>query len=151
MIYAEAWRTRIGFSVKSLPEERSSMKRQTKLWVRKAKDDIVGARSLERSKPALNDLICFHCQQCGEKYIKALVQELGLAVPRTHILEELLVLLRPHDSSIGRLRPSAVSLSRYAVQFRYPGKNASKRQALAALRHAESVRKEIRTRVDLPP
>ena len=119
--------------------------------MRKAEDDIVGARSLEQSKPRLNDLICFHCQQSAEKYLKALVQELGLVVPRTHILEELLPLLRPHDPSIERLRRSAESLSRYAVRFRYPGKNASKRQALAALRRAENVRKEIRTRLGLPP
>jgi HEPN domain-containing protein len=80
-----------------------------------------------------------------------MLQELGSVVPRTHILEELLVLLRPHAPAIDRLRRSAVSLSRYAVRFRYPGKIATRRQALAALRHAEIVRKEIRIRLALPP
>ena len=61
------------------------MKRLTAQWVRKAEDDIVGARSLEQSKPPLNDLICFHCQQSAEKYLKALVQESG-SRSATHIL-----------------------------------------------------------------
>ena len=47
------------------------MKRLTGLWVRKAEDDLVGARSLARAKPSLNDLICFHCQQSAEKYLSA--------------------------------------------------------------------------------
>jgi HEPN domain-containing protein len=127
------------------------MKRQTKLWVRKAEDDFVGARTLEQSNPYLNDLICFHCQQSAEKYVKALVQELGIAVPRTHILEDLLLLLLPYDPTLKRLLRSLTSLTRFAVVFRYPGKIASKRTALSALRHAESVRKEIRTRLGLPP
>ena len=37
-----------------------------------------GATSLGQSKPPLNDLICFHCQQSAEKYLKALLQERGL-------------------------------------------------------------------------
>ncbi len=127
------------------------MKSQTKLWVRKAEDDFVGARTLEQNKPQLDDLICFHCPQSAEKYVKALVQEFGMVVPRTHILEDLLLLLLPHDSTLKRLRRSLVSLTRYAVVFRYPGKLASKKKALTALRHAENVRKEMRTRLDLPP
>jgi HEPN domain-containing protein len=62
------------------------MKRLTGLWVRKAEDDLVGAKSLARAKPSLNDLICFHCQQSAEKYLKALLQESGAVPPRTHNL-----------------------------------------------------------------
>jgi HEPN domain-containing protein len=112
---------------------------------------MVGARELEQTRPPLNDLICFHCQQSAEKYLKALVQELGIVVPRTHILEDLLLLLLPHDSTLKRLRRGLTSLSRYAVAIRYPGRTASRKKALAALRHAESARHELRTRLKLPP
>ena len=42
-------------------------------------------------------------------------------------------------------------LARGKVLYRYPGDNASKKQALTALRHAESLRKAIRARLALPP
>ncbi len=31
----------------------------------------LGQQSLAQGKPSLNDLICFHCQQSAEKYLKA--------------------------------------------------------------------------------
>ncbi len=127
------------------------MKRQTARWVRKAEADLVGARSLAATKLPLHDLICFHCQQAAEKYLKALVQELSLVVPHTHNLEDLLVLLVPHDAALRKLRRALVSLSRYAVDVRYPDDNASKREAVAALRHAGRVRHELRARLRLPP
>jgi tetratricopeptide (TPR) repeat protein len=45
--------------------------------------------------PPLRDLACFPCQQAAEKYLKALLQELGAVVPKTHDLEELLDLVLP--------------------------------------------------------
>jgi HEPN domain-containing protein len=33
-------------------------------------------------------LNCFHCQQSGEKYLKALIQELGVFPPRTRNLDD---------------------------------------------------------------
>jgi predicted nucleotidyltransferase len=56
-----------------------------------------GART-RRPNAAPRDLTCFHCQQAAEKYFKALRQENGAAVPRTHDPEELLDLLLPHDA-----------------------------------------------------
>src|SRR5689334_22805181 len=111
------------------------MKRLTASWVRKAEADLLGARSLEQSTPPLHDLVCFHCQQSAEKYLKALLQELGRPVPRTHNLDDLLQLLLPHDATLRPLRRALVSLGRFAVDYRYPGANATKRQAQAALRH----------------
>jgi HEPN domain-containing protein len=119
--------------------------------VRKAEADLLGARSLSREKPPLHDLTCFHCQQSAEKYLKALLQELGIVPPRTHHLEDLLHLLLPSDPKLRILRRQLVSLSRFAVDFRYPGFNATKRHASIALRYAERIRLEIRTRLGLRP
>jgi HEPN domain-containing protein len=110
-----------------------------------------GARSLEKSKPPLNDLICFHCQQSAEKYLKALFQEWGLVPPRTHDLDKLLTLLLPRDAALRKLRRQLESLTQYAVDFRDPGDNATRKQTVSALRHAENVRQEIRIRLKLPP
>ena len=125
------------------------MKRHTAPWVRKSEDDLAGARTLAASSPPQKDLVCFHCQQAVEKYLKALLQELGAVVPRTHDLEDLLDLLLPHDGTLAPLRMGLTSLSRYAVEFRYPGPRATLRQMQAALRTADHVRSELRTRLGL--
>jgi len=97
-----------------------------------------------------HDLTCFACQQSAEKYLKALLQEAGQVVPRTHDLELLLALLLPRDAALSSLRRAASILSPYAVEFRYPGRVANKRQARAALRHASKVRAAVRERLGLP-
>ena len=101
------------------------MKRLTAQWVRKAEDDIRGATSSAQSKPPLNDLICFHCQQSAEKYLKGLLQEWGLEPPRIHDLVKLLSLLLPRDSKLRSLGRQLASLTSYAVDYRYPGDNAT--------------------------
>jgi HEPN domain-containing protein len=88
--------------------------------------------------------VCFHCQQCAEKYLKGLMEELGLLVPKTHDLDALLTRLAPHHPALQALRRGMLFLSDFAVDARYPGKWARKRQALAALRWAERVRTQAR-------
>jgi HEPN domain-containing protein len=140
-----------GSCVRFSRRARFSMKRPTAKWVRKAEDDLGCARAVEQTKPLFHDQICFLCQQSAEKYLKALFQEWGLVSPRTHNLEDLLRLLLPRDAALRTLHRRLKSLSRYAVDFRYPGKRAFRRQAQTALRHAEEVRREVRARLGLTP
>jgi HEPN domain-containing protein len=92
-----------------------------------------------------------HSQQSAEEYIKALSQEWSLVPPRTHDLINLLTLLLPHDASLNTLRSPLKSLTRFAVDFRYPGERSTRRDALTALRHAENIRNAIRGRLALSP
>ncbi len=62
-------RRTIGSCVRSWRKGRSSMKRTTASWVRKAEEDIGGARDLAARKPPGRNLVCFHCQQAAEKYL----------------------------------------------------------------------------------
>ena len=120
------------------------MKRLTAEWVMKAEEDFAAARELARARKRLHDGVCFHCQQSAEKYLKALLEERGLAVPKTHILVSLLPLLRPHFPGIQSLRRGTDFLTRFAVDTRYPGHRATKRQAESSLRWAQRVRDTIR-------
>ena len=95
--------------------------------------------------------MCFHCQQAAEKYLKALVQENGLVVPKTHQLDDLLALLLPGNPTLARLQRKAGSLTQFAVDYRYPGLMASKRQMEAALRHAGQIRLVCRGKLNLHP
>jgi HEPN domain-containing protein len=73
------------------------------------------------------------------------MEETGLTVPRTHVLKDLLTLLRPFNPSLGPLRRGLTFLTRFAVETRYPGDSATKRQATAALRWAYKVRTAARS------
>ena len=125
------------------------MKRETAQWVRKAERDWEVAHRLAGDDPPPRDIVCFHCQQAAEKYLKALLQESGFKVPRTHELADILDLLLPGDASLAQLRRKSASLTRYAVDYRYPGEIASKRQMEAALRHADQIRLECRSKLKL--
>jgi HEPN domain-containing protein len=105
---------------------------------------LVLAKQGRRSNVPVHDGVCFHCQQCAEKYLKGLMEELGLAVPKTHYLALLLSALAPHHPSLNSWRRGLLFLSAFAVAARYPGRQASKRQAVAALRWAERVRTQAR-------
>jgi hypothetical protein len=79
------------------------------------------------------------------------MEELGLTIPYTHNLVALLPLLTPHHGALRALRRGLDFLTRFAVDTRYPGDNAHKRQARAALRWAGRVRAACRTLLGIPP
>lgn len=126
------------------------MERLTADWMRNADADLAAARRLAPGDEQLYDQLSFHGQyKAAEKYLKALLQENGIAVSKTHDLKEFLDLLLPIDITLAPLRRMLVSLSRYAVEFRYPGARATLRRMTAALRRTERIRGELRTRLGL--
>ena len=127
------------------------MKRTTKEWVRKAEADLVIAQRSSQGKVPLHDGVCFHCQQCAEKYLKALLEELGRAIPRTHNLDDVVNLLLVHYPGLRSLRRGLIFLTNFAVETRYPGENASKRQATTALAWIESMRTVVRNLLGIRP
>jgi HEPN domain-containing protein len=103
------------------------------------------ANALSLLAPPVHDGVCFHCQQCAEKYLKALLVELGLPVAKTHDLDHLLSSLQPHHPSLRSLRRGLLFLNDYAVETRYPSKWTNKRQAASAQRWACRIRDACRT------
>lgn len=120
------------------------MKRATREWVRKAEADHLAATALAAASDPHHDAVCFHCQQSAEKYLKALLEEAGQPVPKTHDLDRLLALLRPTHSGLAQLRRGLMVLTEYGVDVRYPGFRATKRQAASAARWAAKVRDACR-------
>ena len=81
------------------------MKPLTREWVDKAEGDFITARRELRARKVPNyDAACFHAQQCAEKYLKARLQEEGIAFSRTHDLATLLDLLLPVEPSWAVMR-----------------------------------------------
>jgi HEPN domain-containing protein len=99
----------------------------------------------------LHDLVCFLSQQSVEKYLKSLLEELAIHIPRTHNLVDVLDMARPHFPTLRPLRRGAFFLNDFAVEIRYPGEKATKRQAVAALRWASRVRTTVRQLLGIRP
>ncbi len=119
-------------------------------WVQKADGDYAAAKCLSQAPEPVDDAICFHAQQCVEKYLKAWLQEANIAFRRTHDLEELLALVLPTVPAWARWEPDFLILTTHAVDFRYPGKTSSSADAQHAMKVCEEVRTEIRANLGLP-
>ena len=121
------------------------MKRATRDWLKKAEADYLAAVDLaRRRKIPLPDQVCFHCQQCAEKYVKARLEEANVRIPKTHDLGELLKLALPFAPLWSALQPALRSLSQYAVAFRYPGDEATDAEVKSAMTNCKAIRKEVR-------
>jgi HEPN domain-containing protein len=106
----------------------------TREWVEKAEADFLTAQREYRARKAPNyDAVCFHSQQCVEKYLKALLQEHNIAFGKIHDLAVLLNLLLVVHPAWSVYLPAMRSLSAYAVEFRYPGFTADRALAKSAL------------------
>lgn len=117
------------------------MKPLTREWVQKAEGDWNTARRELRVRKSPNlDAVCFHAQQCAEKYLKALLQERGSAIPRTHNLEALAKPLLPSNPALAGHTASLRTLGAYAVEARYPGRSSDRAMAREALAHCKVVR-----------
>jgi HEPN domain-containing protein len=79
-----------------------------------------------------------------------LLEELGITVAKTHDLDKLLTVVRPHHSTLQSLKRGLLFLTEFAVDTRYPDNSTTKRQVAAALRWADKVRATARAVLGLP-
>jgi HEPN domain-containing protein len=121
------------------------MKAITQEWVNKAEGDFATAqRELQVKESPNHDAVCFHSQQCIEKYLKACLQEAAITFGKTHDLTALLNLLITLEPNWNTMRPTLDALTTYAVEFRYPGASANQLLANQAFQDYSSIRQIIR-------
>jgi HEPN domain-containing protein len=117
-------------------------------WVSKAEGDFLTAgRELRARKSPNYDAVCFHAQQCAEKYLKAVLQENDKPIPKIHNLIELMLLCEKMDSTFEMLRADLVTMERFSVGVRYPGEMAEKEDAQSAYAAAGTVRTFVRQKL----
>ena len=109
------------------------MKPMTVEWIGKAEGDfaIVLRESRARKNPSF-DGICFHAQQCAEKYLKARLCEAGIEFAKVHDLTALLNQVVEIEPAWERFREDLAYLSDFAVTYRYPGESADRATAADA-------------------
>jgi len=126
------------------------MKPITGEWIAKAEGDFATAEREARARKNPNyDGICFHAQQCCEKYLKAILCEVDISFPKIHDLVALLDLLLPVAPMWEVHREDLAFLSDYAVAFRYPGDFADRESAMEARNRCRRVRGAARDRLGL--
>ena len=115
-------------------------------WIEKADADFRVATREQRIKEEPSfDAVCFHCQQCVEKYIKGLLVFHNVTFPKVHNLGYLLDLLLPQYPLMEGWRSSLNDLTIYGGEYRYPGESATEEQVKQAYKACRAFRDEART------
>lgn len=121
------------------------MKPETTEWTAKADADLSTAqREVTVVDSPNHDAVCFHAQQCAEKYLKAALVENGVRVPRIHDLEALINLLISQYPALQNVLHHARMLSAMAVEVRYPGMTADEEDAEESVNCAVAIREVVR-------
>jgi HEPN domain len=119
-------------------------------WIEKAGADYKSAVALQRRrKEPLPDIVCYYCQQCVEKYLKAYLIAQGSTPPRIHDLEDLLNLCALYDATLTARLPLVHVLNPYGVFIRYPGMTATVAEAQAAVHAMRRLRTSLRRTLGL--
>ena len=115
-------------------------------WISKAENDLKNAaNTLKMGEDCPTDTVCFHAQQCSEKYLKAILVSKGIPFPKTHDLSSLIAIL-PKDLHTLLTSEEQELLTDYATVTRYPGgyEDITLSEARSAVRVARRIRKDIR-------
>lgn len=126
------------------------MKPMTDEWVAKAEGDFaIVERESRARKNRSYDGICFHAQQCAEKYLKARLCEENISFTKVHDLVALLEQALPAEPLWESFREDLAFLSDFAVAFRYPGESADNESAMDARRRCRRFRSAARSALGL--
>lgn len=118
-------------------------------WIQKAENDLKTATlTLRFEEECPTDTVCFHVQQCVEKYLKAFLTHRGIDFPKVHDLKQIVRLLPP-GVQVPLSREDQDQLTEYATAMRYPGdyEPIGVKEAKRAVRMAQRVRKAIREKL----
>jgi len=92
-----------------------------KNWLMKADNDLKVANNEINMDEPVTDVICFHAQQCVEKYLKAYLVFNDIEFRKTHNIAELIELCKEKDPEFSELyRLRIQELTAYATELRYP-------------------------------
>jgi HEPN domain-containing protein len=122
---------------------RSDKINTVKAWFKKAENDIRTAEYTMTMDNPPYDTVCFHAQQCAEKYIKGFLIFHEIDFPKTHSIEDLVLLCEDIAPSLESEIGDVEVLSIYAVETRYPSEmyyEMPKEKAYEAIELAKKIK-----------
>lgn len=120
----------------------SELRHDVAAWVRKAELDRGIALSVDRF--LFSDGVCFHSQQCIEKYLKAILVAHDEVPERIHDLVVLGTEASDHYPRIAEMLESLSFLNPFSMLIRYPDKDTAPDEADEAIEVMERVRVVLR-------
>ncbi|GBU28647.1 hypothetical protein R84B8_02207 [Treponema sp. R8-4-B8] len=114
-------------------------------WLDKGKDDLRVAEYLSAMNyPTPDEIICFHCQQSAEKYLKAFIFYLDIEPEKNHDLRYLLEICKKNKPEFSILSSNVFILNRYSVLPRYPNElDISDEDMKTAIANAKSIQEFV--------
>ena len=89
-------------------------------WLELAEMDLGAAKYLLGMRPVPVEIICYHCEQAAEKFLKGALTLFQIEPPKTHDLLQLCKMCCEVDERFAQLVDACVELTPYGVQIRYP-------------------------------
>jgi HEPN domain-containing protein len=90
-------------------------------WLRYAQNDLIVAKHcIEDLHPKQTEIASYHCQQCGEKALKAFLIYKDIEPPKIHDLKVLCKMCRDIDASFDCISSQCAHLTPYSITARYP-------------------------------
>lgn len=117
-------------------------------WVDYATRDLASAKHLFTLIPIPIEIICYHCQQSAEKFLKAYLIFKNIAPKKTHDLEELFKECRKFDEKFTFIEDECSNLTDFAVNTRYPYEmNLTLEDTKKAVKDAEKIKEYILSKI----
>ena len=123
-------------------------------WFRFADSDLSSAEYLQGMFPKPIEIICYHCQQSVEKFLKGYLIFNGIdEPPKTHNLVELCESAAKFENSFQEIAQICGILTRYGVLSRYPRElEVSESDMKNAINYARQIRdfkplREVRIKI----
>jgi len=118
-------------------------------WIAKAESDwkIVKLVTKNNFDPA--DLLCFHCHQVAEKYLKAFMSFKNIPTVKTHDLLKLQKLILGEDATFFEFSEDFNTLNDYGITPKYPDEfyNPTEEECEKAVKLAKGIRKFCREKM----
>jgi len=89
-------------------------------WIQIADDDLYSAKTLNESVRKPYEIICYHCAQATEKYLKSYLAYNDIIPQKTHNLLFLLEICVEKDNCFEIIRTECGLLNRFTNEIRYP-------------------------------
>jgi len=90
-------------------------------WLTRAHQDLRASLILAAAEDAPLDVAIYHCQQAGEKAVKAYLQWRDEPLAKTHNLRALVIQAGTLEKAFEAFEKPAEILTPYVSAFRYPG------------------------------
>jgi HEPN domain-containing protein len=111
-------------------------------WFKYADSDLASAVYLQGLQPRPLEIICYHCEQSAEKFLKGyIIYKESVDPPKIHNLDTLCEMCAKHDERFENIKRTCNVLTAYGVQSRYPYEmTITEPEMIKALEYARQIR-----------